>query len=105
MSYIFPIALNFWVSSTALSVNFILEKSLIEVARIIVTMKTGYSLSINSENKQASFLNVSNGEEHSAYDSIDHSYNSFIYIDQGLYKLKEPQGVQMKITYKKWVAD
>ena len=76
-----------------------------ELEIIIVTMKTGYSLSINSENKQASFLNVSNGEEHSAYDSIDHSYNSFIYIDQGLYKLKEPQGVQMKITYKKWVAD
>jgi len=76
---------------------------LTEVGRVNATLKTGYSLLIDSENKQTKFLNTAG--EISAYDAIDHLYDSFINLDKGLYVLKDANGFPLKITYKKWVAD
>lgn len=74
-----------------------------EVGRLNVSLESGYSLLIDSENKKVEFVNSSgtiNG-----YDNIDHTYNTFLHINRGAHVLKDENGLPLKIKYKKWVAD
>ena len=102
-SHFVPLELNFESTKQTGSITLILEKAGLEVGRIAVTLKSGYNLRINSELKEAIFFNASSTI--SAYDNINHTYNSFLLVPSGGYLLKESTGSNLKVSYKKWVAD
>lgn len=98
-----PIALILETTNDSGTITFLLEKDEIEIGRIVIELKNGYSLKIDSETKKAIFFNAVS--EISAYDNIDHTYNSFFLVNNGKYLFKESSGANIKIRYKKWVAD
>ena len=98
-----PLELNFETTKQTGSMTLILEKAGVEVGKIAVTLKSGYNLRIDSEVKEAVFFN--GNTTLSAYDNINHTYNSFLSVPSGGYLLKESTGSNLKVSYKKWVAD
>lgn len=98
-----PISLIFESTKQTGSITLILEKAGLEVGRIAVALKSGYNLRIDSETKEALFFN--GNTTISAYDNINHTYNSFLEVPSGNYLLNESTGSNLKISYKKWVAD
>lgn len=74
-----------------------------EVGRVKVISESGYNLLIDSENKKVELFNSSGSIN--GYDNIDHTYNSFLQINRGAHVLKDENGLPLKISYKKWVAD
>lgn len=85
---------------------FIVKKSTgEEVFRIEVSLITSHTLTIDSEAKEAYYTNTTTQEKINAYDSIDHTHESFIILERGSYILQDPNGTPLTITYKKWVAD
>ncbi len=80
-----------------------LEKNGIYVSHMVVTFKNGYNLKINSETKEALF--ISGSTIISAYDNINHAYDSFFEVSNGIHKFIDVSGSVSKLSYKKWVAD
>lgn len=80
-----------------------LEKNETYISQITVVFKSGYTLKIDSEIKEAAF--VSGSTKISAYDNINHMYDSFFWVPTGIHKFIDVSGAVSKLSYKKWVAD
>lgn len=107
-NYYLPLNVNLYVELgfEGMAFPFIVTKNTgEEVLRIEVTLKTSHSLTINSETKEAYYTNTITQEKINAYDSIDHTHESFIILERGNYNLQDPNGTPLTLTYKKWVAD